>query len=89
MQAPLISHGFLGVEYKDTMCFVQSKAFVILDLYYFVMTSPDWACFITFNNLQPATGHVRMEGHAMNQPVHVTVQRATVGTPVKVSALHA
>ena len=28
-----------------------------------------------------------MEGHSMAQPVHVTVQMATVGLPVKVSAL--
>ena len=29
-----------------------------------------------------------MEGHSLIQPAHVTVQRATVETPVKVSALH-
>ena len=30
--------------------------------------------------------HVKMEGHSMAQPVHVTVQMATVEMPVKVSA---
>ena len=28
---------------------------------------------------------VKIEGHALSQPVHVTVQMATVGTPVEMS----
>ena len=36
---------------------------------------------------QPAPGLVRMEGPWMQEPVHVTVQVASVGLAVKVSAL--
>ena len=36
---------------------------------------------------QPVVAHVRMEGHSMKEPVHVTVQMATVELPVEVSAL--
>ena len=44
-------------------------------------------CFTTtLLMLQPVLGCVKMEEHAMKQPVHVTVQMATVGTPVEVSA---
>ena len=39
-------------------------------------------------SIQPVVALVKMEGHSMKQPVHVTVQTVTVGTPVEVSALH-
>jgi len=39
-------------------------------------------------SVQPVVEHVKMEGHSMKQPVHVTVQTVTVGIPVEVSALH-
>ena len=38
-------------------------------------------------SFQPVLLHVRMEGHSMKRPVHVTVQMATVGQLVEVSAL--
>ena len=44
------------------------------------------ALVLVFSLLQHVLGCVKMEGHAVNQPVHVTVQIATVGTTVKVSA---
>ena len=34
---------------------------------------------------QSVLGSVKMEGHALSQLVHVTVQMATVGTTVEVS----
>ena len=40
------------------------------------------------HHLQRVLWHVRMEGHSLIPPAHVTVQMATVETPVKVSALH-
>ena len=36
---------------------------------------------------QPVLGHVRMEGHSIQKPVHVTVQMATVGLPVELTKL--
>ena len=37
--------------------------------------------------LQPVVALVKMEGHSVKQPVHVTVQVASVGTTVEVSAV--
>ena len=37
--------------------------------------------------LQPVVALVKMEGHSVKQPVHVTVQAVSVGTPVEVSAV--
>ena len=36
---------------------------------------------------QPVVAHVRMEGRPLKGTVHVTVQMATMGLPVKVSAV--
>ena len=38
-------------------------------------------------SIQPVVALVKMEGHSMKQPVHVTVQTATVGIPVEVSTV--
>ena len=43
---------------------------------------------IPFLHCQSAVGLVRMEDHSKQEPVHVTVQRATVGMTVEVSGLH-
>ena len=40
-------------------------------------------------SIQPVVALVKMEGHSMNQPAHVTVQTTTVGIPVEVSTLQA
>ena len=45
------------------------------------------ASSIHSHSFQPVLLHVRMEGHSMKGPVHVTVQMATVGQLVEVSAL--
>ena len=39
------------------------------------------------HSVQSVVGPVRMEGPWMQEPVHVTVQMATVGIPVEVSTL--
>ena len=43
------------------------------------------ALLLIFSLLQHVLGCVKMEEHALSQPVHVTVQMVTVGTPVEVS----
>ena len=63
-------------------------AFISKSLYILYVRSRMLHSLLSFTLLQPVLGHVRMEGHSMQQTVHATVQMATVGIAVKVSALH-
>ena len=64
-------------------------ALVILK-FYFVMTSPEYACLSPYVcNLQLVIERVRMKGPWIQELAHVAVQVASVGTTVKVSAMHA
>ena len=44
------------------------------------------SALLSHSLLQPVLGYVRMEGHSMQEHVHVTVQMATLELPVEVSA---
>ena len=52
-----------------------------------VTGTSEGASLLPSNCSQPVLWHVRMEGHSIQEPVHVTVQMATVGIPVGVSTL--
>ena len=57
------------------------------DLYHATQMEGSYSYATLPYSIQPVVALVKMEGHSMKQPVHVTVQTATVGTPVEVSTV--